>query len=59
LIKYGLPEDVLDEYITTNKDNIDLIVMGAFGESIVKELILGSTTNYIMSRSPVPVLLVK
>ena len=57
--KYGLPEDVLDEYITTNKDNLDLIVMGAFGESIVKELILGSTTNYIMSRSPVPVLLVK
>jgi len=57
--KYGLPEDVLDEYITKNKGNIDLVVMGAFGESVVKELILGSTTNYIMSRSPVSVLLVK
>lgn len=57
--KYGLPEEMLDEYINENKDNLGIVVMGAFGESMIKELILGSTTNYIVSRSPVPVLLVK
>ncbi|MGC8941630.1 MAG: universal stress protein [Sulfurihydrogenibium sp.] len=57
--RYGQPEEILEDYISQNKDSIDLVVMGAFGESTVKELILGSTTNYILSKSPVPVLLVK
>lgn len=57
--KYGLPEEMIENYITENKERLDLVVMGAFGESLVKELILGSTTNYIISKSPIPVLLVK
>jgi nucleotide-binding universal stress UspA family protein len=57
--KYGQPEEMIEDYINQNKDSLDLVVMGAFGESTVKELILGSTTNYIASKSPIPVLLVK
>ncbi len=57
--KYGLPEEMIEEYINENKEHLDLVVMGAFGESLVREVILGSTTNYILSKSPIPVLLVK
>lgn len=35
----------------------DLIVMGAFGHSRVRELILGGTTAYIMRNTGIPVLL--
>lgn len=37
----------------------DLIVMGAFGRSRVRELIVGSTTAYVMRKSMLPVLLVR
>ena len=37
----------------------DLIVMGAFGRSRIRELIVGSTTAYVMRRSTLPVLLVR
>ncbi|WP_028950748.1 universal stress protein [Sulfurihydrogenibium subterraneum] len=57
--RYGEPEEMIEDYINSNKDSLDLVVMGAFGESPVRELILGSTTNYIASKSPIPVLLVK
>lgn len=37
----------------------DLIVMGAYGHSRIRELILGSTTTYVMNRADVPVMLVR
>jgi len=58
-ILYGYPEEEIELYIKENEDKYDLITMGAFGESRVKELILGSTTSYIMQKSPLPLLLVK
>jgi nucleotide-binding universal stress UspA family protein len=39
------------------RSGCDLIVMGAFGHSRVRELILGSTTDGILRKSAVPVLL--
>lgn len=36
---------------------LDLIVMGAFGHSRVRELILGGTTAYIVRKAQIPVLL--
>ncbi|WP_297454741.1 universal stress protein [Persephonella sp.] len=57
--KYGYPDEKLEEYIVENKDKYQLVVMGAYGESRIKELILGSTTSYIMHKSPIPVLLIK
>ncbi len=39
------------------KQQADLLVMGAYGHSRIRELIIGSTTTVMLNRSPVPVLL--
>ncbi|MBI2434221.1 MAG: universal stress protein [Candidatus Hydrogenedentes bacterium] len=39
--------------------NADLLVMGAFGHSKVRELVVGSTTTYAINRAPCPVLLAR
>lgn len=41
------------------KEACNLIVVGAYGHSRVRELILGSTTTTLMSRSSAPVMLVR
>jgi nucleotide-binding universal stress UspA family protein len=35
------------------------MVMGAYGNNRLRELILGSTTSYIIKNSPIPVLLTR
>ncbi|HVM59499.1 MAG TPA: universal stress protein [Verrucomicrobiae bacterium] len=37
----------------------DLVVMGAYGHTRIRELILGSTTSHVLRKSDVPVLLVR
>ena len=37
----------------------DLIIMGAYGHTRIRELILGSTTSHVLRKSDVPVLLVR
>ena len=56
---YGYPDEEIERFIIDNKDKYQLITMGAYGESRIKELILGSTTSFIINKSPIPVLLVK
>ncbi len=56
---YGYPEEELDRYIKENREKYQLVVMGAYGESRIKELVLGSTTSFIIQHSSIPVLLVK
>ncbi|WP_457641957.1 universal stress protein [Persephonella sp.] len=56
---YGYPEEEIENYLINNKENYDLLIIGAYGESRVRELVLGSTTSFIMNKSPIPVLLVK
>jgi len=41
------------------KNKIDLIVIGSRGRSSSKELFLGSTSNYVLHRANVPVVVVK
>ena len=53
----GDPRDVIIEY--SKEHETDLIVMGAYGHSRVRELLLGSTTQYVINHSPCPVLLVR
>ncbi len=56
---YGYPEEEITNFLNSNKDKFDLLVMGAYGESKIKELILGSTTSYILNHTEIPVLLIK
>ena len=39
--------------------NFDLIVIGSRGMSNIKEMFLGSTSNYVLHKSKIPVLIVK
>ena len=41
------------------KENFSIIIMGSRGRSAVKELFLGSVSNYIIHTSKIPVLIVK
>jgi len=43
----------------SRKNKFDLIVIGARGRGIVKDLFFGSVSNYVVHKSKIPVLIVK
>ena len=47
--------------ITTyaKQNNFDLIVIGARGRSVAKEIFLGSTSNYVLHKTSIPILITK
>lgn len=47
--------DVFTDYVRSEK--IDLLVMGAFGHSRVRDFVLGGATNSMLRHPPVPLLL--
>lgn len=51
----GAPEKTIAEVI--ERDGIDLLVMGAYGHSRIRSLIIGSTTTEMMRSCKVPVVL--
>ncbi len=51
----GDPEQVIDEAV--NRHHIDLLVMGAFGHSRIRQFIVGSTTTTMVRTVQIPVLL--
>lgn len=51
----GEAEAVISE--TVEKKNIDLLVMGAYGHSVIRRLIIGSTTTALIRTCHVPILL--
>lgn len=53
----GKPDQVLANLTTASGAN--LLVMGAYGHSRIRELIIGSTTTAILRSSPVPVLIIR
>jgi nucleotide-binding universal stress UspA family protein len=56
-LRAGQVEDVLCGYRTEH--NIDLIVMGAYGHSKIREFLVGSTTTKLIRQSSVPLLLLR
>ncbi len=50
----GLPDQELTRYAETH--NIDLIVLGVRGYSLVEKFFVGSTTDRVIRRAPCPVL---
>jgi nucleotide-binding universal stress UspA family protein len=56
-VLHGDPEE---EILQLGKTiGADLIVMGAYGHTRIRELILGSTTSHVIRKASVPVLLVR
>ncbi|MBN2283670.1 MAG: universal stress protein [Deltaproteobacteria bacterium] len=43
----------------TETPGVDMLIMGAYGHSRIRELILGSTTSYVIRNSTIPVLLIR
>ncbi|MEZ5278354.1 MAG: universal stress protein [Opitutaceae bacterium] len=52
---HGDPEEAIASYVSTNQ--IGLLVMGAYGHSRIRYLIIGSTTTEMIRTCKVPVLL--
>ena len=57
VIRPGDPSEVVVSY--AKECEADLLVMGAYGHTKVRELVVGSTTAYAMNHSPCPLLLVR
>lgn len=53
----GEPEIALPHYLKTH--SVDLLVMGAYGHSRIRQLVVGSTTTTLLRTSPVPVLVLR
>lgn len=53
----GEAETVLSEYMATN--DVDLLVMGAYGHSRIRQLIVGSTATGMLRSSLCPILLLR
>ncbi|MGZ0654131.1 universal stress protein [Coraliomargarita sp. W4R53] len=51
----GNPEKIIGEIVA--QDHIDLLVMGAYGHSTIRQLIVGSTTTAMIRTVKIPVLL--
>jgi nucleotide-binding universal stress UspA family protein len=56
-LRAGQVEDVLCGYRTEH--DIDLIVMGAYGHSKIREFLVGSTTTRLIRQSKIPLLLLR
>ena len=57
VIRQGDPSETIVAY--AGECESDLLVMGAYGHTKVRELVVGSTTAYAMNRSPCPLLLTR
>lgn len=56
-VRPGNAESVIGQYVTAN--GIDALVMGAYGHSRIRQLIVGSTTTAMIRTCLIPVLLLR
>lgn len=56
-VEYGNEGSTIVSF--AKKNNYDMIVIGSRGMGIIKEIFLGSTSNYVIHKSKIPVLIVK
>ena len=57
VIEYGEEGRTIVSF--AHKNNFDLIVMGSRGVGSVQEFFFGSTSNYVIHKSKIPILIVK
>ena len=55
----GDPGFEIARYANSSKYGIDLVVIGTRGHSSIKEMFLGSVSNYVLHKSKKPVLLAR
>jgi len=55
----GDPGYDIAKFANNKRNGIDLVVIGARGRSSIKEIFLGSVSNYVLHKSKKPVLIVK
>lgn len=55
LLRQGHADDVIADYVKSN--HMDMLVMGAYGHSHIRTLIIGSTTSNMLRSCPVSVLM--
>jgi len=53
----GVPENVIAEQVAER--NIDILVMGAYGHSRIRSLLIGSTTTEMLRSCHIPVMLIR
>ena len=56
-ISYGDAEQKIVDI--AERKNFDLVIIGARGRSVAKEVFLGSTSNFVLHKSKKPVMIVK
>lgn len=54
-LQQGKADETISAYVKSN--DMDLLVMGAYGHSHIRTLIIGSTTSSMLRSCPIPVLL--
>ena len=57
VVEYGEEGKTIVSF--AHKNNFDLIVIGSRGMNTLKKLFLGSTSNYVVHSSKIPVLIIK
>jgi nucleotide-binding universal stress UspA family protein len=57
VLRQGDVETTLLDY--RREEEIDILVMGAYGHSVIRRLLVGSTTTAVIRNARVPVLLLR
>jgi nucleotide-binding universal stress UspA family protein len=55
LLQQGNADDMITAYVKSRE--MDILVMGAYGHSHIRTLIIGSTTSTMLRSCPIPVLM--
>ena len=59
VINFGNAGYNIIKYVKNKTNKIDLVIIGSRGRGMIKEIFLGSTSNYVLHKSPIPVTVVK